>query len=72
MSCFAFVVQGAWKEPAPGWTVSKNGPQGFLMGVSKGVIRRLPLAKHLVYDYIPVDIVINTIIAAAYAVERDG
>lgn len=65
-------VQGAWKEPAPGWTVSKNGPQGFLMGVSKGVIRRLPLAKHLVYDYIPVDIVINTIIAAAYAVERDG
>lgn len=36
------------------------------MGASKGVIRRLPVAKHLVYDYIPVDIVVNNLLAAGY------
>ncbi|XP_053660299.1 putative fatty acyl-CoA reductase CG8306 [Anopheles marshallii] len=53
------MITGAWKEPTPGWTISKNGPQGFLMGASKGVIRRLPVGVDLVYDYIPVDAVVN-------------
>ncbi|XP_076237680.1 putative fatty acyl-CoA reductase CG8306 [Calliopsis andreniformis] len=66
------MITAAWKEPVPGWTISKNGPQGFLMGASKGVVRRLPVAKHLIYDYIPVDLVVNTLIAAACAVDRDG
>lgn len=66
-----FKVIGSWKEPIPGWTISKNGPQGFLMGASKGVVRRLPVAKELIYDYIPVDIVVNNIIIAAYAVNQD-
>ncbi|XP_018318447.1 putative fatty acyl-CoA reductase CG8306 [Agrilus planipennis] len=60
------MIVGAWKEPIPGWTISKNGPQGFLMGASKGVVRRLPVGKELVYDYIPVDIVVNTLIAAGF------
>lgn len=66
------MIIGAWKEPVPGWTASKNGPQGFLMGASKGVVRRLPVAKNLVYDYIPVDVVVNNLIVAAYSVKRDG
>ncbi|CAG9855018.1 unnamed protein product [Phyllotreta striolata] len=60
------MIVGAWKEPMPGWTISKNGPQGFMMGAAKGVIRRLPVAKELIYDYIPVDIVINNLIAAGF------
>lgn len=64
------LVVGAWKEPVPGWTNSKNGPQGFIMGAAKGVVRRLPVDKNLVYDYIPVDVVVNEIIVAAwYAAE---
>ena len=66
------MITAAWKEPVPGWTVSKNGPQGFLMGAAKGVVRRLPIGKDIIYDYIPVDIVTNNIITAAYAVDRDG
>ncbi|XP_068901547.1 putative fatty acyl-CoA reductase CG8306 [Tenebrio molitor] len=58
------MIVGAWKEPVPGWTISKNGPQGFFMGAAKGVVRRLPVGKTLVYDYIPVDVVINTLLAA--------
>lgn len=55
----------AWEEPIPGWTISKNGPQGFVMGAAMGVIRRIPMPSNIICDYIPVDIVINTLIAAA-------
>lgn len=59
------IVTAAWKEPMPGWTISKNGPQGFLMGASKGVVRRLPVGISIVYDYIPVDVVVNQILVTA-------
>uniref|UniRef100_A0A1B6D9A9 Fatty acyl-CoA reductase n=1 Tax=Clastoptera arizonana TaxID=38151 RepID=A0A1B6D9A9_9HEMI len=62
------MIIGAWKEPFPGWTNSKNGPQGFIMGAAKGVVRRLPLNKNLVYDYIPVDVVVNQILTGAWHV----
>lgn len=64
------LVTVAWKEPIPGWTISKNGPQGFFMGASKGVIRRLPLSPDVIMDYIPVDVVVNGIISTAYEVNR--
>lgn len=49
-----------------GWTISKNGPHGFIMGASKGIIRRLPVNLSLIYDYIPVDLVINTMISGTW------
>lgn len=63
---------GAWKEPTPGWTDSKNGPNGFFMGAGMGIIRRLPVNRNLVYDYIPVDVVANEVIVAGWnaAAER--
>lgn len=62
------MITCAWKEPVPGWTISKNGPTGFIMGAAKGVVRRLPINKDIVYDYIPVDTVINELIVAAWHV----
>uniref|UniRef100_A0A0A9Y316 Fatty acyl-CoA reductase n=1 Tax=Lygus hesperus TaxID=30085 RepID=A0A0A9Y316_LYGHE len=59
-------ICAAWKEPAPGWTISKNGPQGFLMGVMKGVVRRLPVDSTITTDYIPVDVVVNGMVVAAW------
>jgi fatty acyl-CoA reductase len=56
------MITAAWKEPVPGWTNSKNGPQGFFMGAAKGVVRRLPVGTDLIYDYIPVDVVVNEIL----------
>lgn len=64
------MITAAWHEPIPGWTISKNGPQGFLMGASKGVIRRLPVNKQLIYDYIPVDTVVNQVLVTAYHVSQ--
>ncbi|XP_063898661.1 putative fatty acyl-CoA reductase CG8306 [Helicoverpa armigera] len=60
------MIVASWKEPIPGWTCSKVGPQGFLMGAAKGVVRRLPLAKEKVADYIPVDVVINQLLVAGW------
>lgn len=63
-------VTAAWKEPIPGWTISKNGPQGFLMGASKGVVRRLPVGTSLIYDYIPIDVVVNQILVTGYHINK--
>ncbi|KAH8404100.1 hypothetical protein KR215_009787, partial [Drosophila sulfurigaster] len=62
------MITAAWKEPIPGWTISKNGPQGFFMGASKGILRRLPLDPTLIMDYIPIDVVVNGIIATGFYV----
>ncbi|XP_026734490.1 putative fatty acyl-CoA reductase CG8306 [Trichoplusia ni] len=60
------MIVASWKEPVPGWTCSKVGPQGFLMGAAKGVVRRLPLAEKNVADYIPVDVVVNELLVAGW------
>ncbi|XP_053621972.1 putative fatty acyl-CoA reductase CG8306 [Plodia interpunctella] len=60
------MIVAAWKEPVPGWTCSKVGPQGFLMGAAKGVVRRLPLAAENIADYIPVDVVVNQLLVAGW------
>ncbi|XP_046975832.1 putative fatty acyl-CoA reductase CG8306 [Vanessa cardui] len=60
------MIVASWKEPVIGWTCSKVGPQGFLMGAAKGVVRRLPLAKENIADYIPVDVVVNQLLVAGW------
>ncbi|XP_050685690.1 putative fatty acyl-CoA reductase CG8306 [Leptidea sinapis] len=60
------MIVASWKEPVPGWTCSKVGPQGFLMGAAKGVVRRLPLAAENIADYIPVDVVVNHLLVAGW------
>jgi fatty acyl-CoA reductase len=70
MTCSNVAVTCAWKEPVPGWINSKNGPSGFVMGAGKGIVRRLPANKDIIYDYIPVDIVVNELIVAAWQVGR--
>lgn len=41
------------------------------MGASKGVIRRLPIGLGLIYDYIPVDIVVNQILVTGYHINAN-
>ena len=36
------------------------------MGASMGLIRRLPVNRNIVYDYIPVDLVVNEILVAGW------
>lgn len=40
------------------------------MGASKGVVRRLPVGKSTIYDYIPVDVVVNQILVTSWYVHE--
>lgn len=62
-------IIAAWKEPLPGWIISKGG-QEFMKGVSKGIIRRFPVEKNSITDYIPVDIVVNQILVTGKHIDE--
>ncbi|XP_050358322.1 fatty acyl-CoA reductase wat-like [Nymphalis io] len=60
------IVVSAYREPKLGWVDVKNayGPSGIILGLGLGVIRTL-LADNIKIDFVPVDIVTNTMITAA-------
>ncbi|XP_034946192.1 putative fatty acyl-CoA reductase CG5065 [Chelonus insularis] len=62
------IVVASWKEPAPGWVESMNGPTGLMIGAAKGVIRSVLCDPNLLIDAIPCDIAVNAIIALAWRV----
>lgn len=40
------------------------------MGASKGVIRRLPIGSGLIYDYIPIDVVVNQVLVVGHHIAQ--
>lgn len=60
------VVTASWKTPFPGWVEGLNGPTGLMIGASKGVVRSMHCNPDLNSEAVPVDIVMNAIIALAY------
>lgn len=60
------IVTAALHEPFPGWVDNINGITGIMMEISRGTITSIMCDKNLVMDLIPVDIVCNTMIAAAW------
>jgi len=55
-------------EPLPGWVDNLNGPSGLLVGAAKGVIRSIHCKGDYLADLVPVDLVVNSIIALAWKV----
>lgn len=64
------IVVAAWKEPIPGWVDNLNGPTGLILAVGKGLLRSMHVQRHCKADIIPVDIVVNTMIASSYYVAK--
>lgn len=60
------IITAAMKEPIPGWIDNYNGPTGFLVVNGKGVLRTMHADVNKICDLIPVDIVVNTCISAAW------
>lgn len=60
------IVTAATAEPYPGWVDNVNGATGMMMGIGCGSIRSLICDKSIVMDVIPVDIVCNILITAAW------
>ncbi|UYV79094.1 hypothetical protein LAZ67_17001112 [Cordylochernes scorpioides] len=59
------IVTAAWQEPLPGWVDNMNGPTGIIVASMKGIFSSMHCDRSCVADLIPVDIVINLVIAVA-------
>ncbi|XP_023673586.1 fatty acyl-CoA reductase 1-like isoform X2 [Paramormyrops kingsleyae] len=66
------IIVASWREPFPGWIDNLNGPSGVLVAAGKGVMRTMMADNNAVADIIPVDVVINLMLAAGWytAVQR--
>lgn len=60
------IVVAAWREPLRGWVDNLNGPTGLVLAIGKGLLRTMRAIGTCKADIIPVDIVVNTMIAAAH------
>ncbi|XP_028263541.1 fatty acyl-CoA reductase 1 isoform X2 [Parambassis ranga] len=60
------IVGASWKEPVPGWIDNFNGPSGIFIAAGKGILRTMRASNDAVADLVPVDVVINATIAAAW------
>ena len=59
-------VVACFEEPTPGWLDNWNGPTGIVSAVGNGVFRTIICEQDYVVDVVPVDIVINLMIVAAW------
>ncbi|EZA60709.1 hypothetical protein DMN91_002292 [Ooceraea biroi] len=60
------IVLASYKEPVAGWMDNCNGPTGIIAAAGKGFFRTMLCHEDKVADLIPVDIVINLMICAAW------
>lgn len=58
------------KEPIAGWINNFYGPTGVVAGAGIGLLRSLHCDGNMLADLVPVDMVINCMIAAAWNVAR--
>jgi len=60
------IVTGAWQEPFPGWVDNVSGITGIMMEIGRGTIRSIICNDRYLVDIIPVDIVVDSLIVAAW------
>lgn len=59
-------VTAAWKEPYPGWVDNISGITGIFMECGRGTIKTIICDEKCHIDVIPVDVVVDTLITAAW------
>lgn len=60
------IVTPSLQEPFPGWLDSYAGLNGSLMAIALGTVACVPFNPNAIVDMIPLDIVCNYIIVAAW------
>ncbi|XP_054279602.1 putative fatty acyl-CoA reductase CG5065 [Macrosteles quadrilineatus] len=60
------IVISSLQEPVAGWVDNWNGPTGIIAAAGKGFFRTMLCHEDKVADLVPVDIVINLMICAAW------
>lgn len=62
------IVVCSWKEPFPGWVDNFNGPTGLIVAVATGILKSVYTDPDMETDFVPVDVVVNCILASAWNV----
>ncbi|XP_034946133.1 putative fatty acyl-CoA reductase CG5065 [Chelonus insularis] len=60
------IVLSSLREPVAGWVDNPNGPTGIIAAAGKGMFRTMLCHTDMVADLVPVDVVINLMICAAW------
>ncbi|GLV38329.1 waterproof [Carabus blaptoides fortunei] len=66
------IVVSTYREPVRGWTCTPYGPGGIVAGAGVGFIHSVYCNKDNIADLVPVDMVVNCIIASAWKTAIDG
>lgn len=61
-----FSVLSAYREPLRGWVDGWNGPTGVIAAAGKGIFRTMLCDGAMIADLVPVDLVINLLVCAAW------
>lgn len=59
-------MTAASEEPIPGWIDNINGPSGVIAGAGCGLLRVSRGDPGCIAELVPVDLVVNSMIAIAY------
>ena len=59
------IIESSHKEPYPGWIQGSRMADPIIMAFAKGIIREFPGDPESIIDIVPVDHVVNAILAAA-------
>lgn len=60
------IIGCSWKEPIPGWIDNFNGPTALFPASGTGVLRTMLGHLDAVADLVPVDVVVNNLLASGW------
>ena len=66
------IIESSLSEPCPGWLDGLRMADPLIAAVGKGRLKSLPLDPDVLLDLVPVDVVVNALLASLPGVARDG
>lgn len=66
------IIESSMAEPHPGWIGKYRMSEPLIVGFAKGRIPDFPADPDIILDIIPVDFVVNAMLAAAEAIANSG
>ena len=66
------IIESSFDEPEPGWLAKLRMSEPLIIGFAKGRLPDFPADPDIILDIIPVDFVVNAILAAAEVTAKRG
>ena len=66
------IIESSFDEPEPGWLTKLRMSEPLIIGFAKGRLPDFPADPDIILDIIPVDFVVNAMLASAEAIAKRG